>query len=59
MICCLVAEMDRLCVEKLANSLLLLAFFALTRFILSHHPSSPELIRGSLTLNLPKMGSLW
>jgi hypothetical protein len=39
------AEIPRLCVEKLGNSWLLPALFALIRKISSHHPSSPELIR--------------
>ncbi len=43
----LAAEMSRLCVEKLGDSALLPALFALIRNISSRHPSGPELIRGS------------
>ncbi len=46
---CVAAEMLRLCVEKLRNSQLLGALFALIRRISSHHTLDPELIRGSLS----------
>jgi hypothetical protein len=41
------AERPRLCVEKLRNSWLLRAFFALIRTLSSRHALDPELIRGS------------
>ncbi len=49
---CVAAEMLRLCVEKLRNSQLLRALFALIRRISSHHTLDPELIRGSLKFHL-------
>ena len=45
---CVAAERLRLCVEKLRNSRLLRALFALIRSLSSHHSLDPELIRGSL-----------
>jgi hypothetical protein len=42
------AEMPRLCLEKLRNSGLLCALFALIRNILSRYTLDPELIRDSL-----------
>jgi hypothetical protein len=44
------AEMPRLGVEKLRNSPLLRALFALIRAISSRHTLDPELIRGSLSI---------
>jgi hypothetical protein len=46
---CVPAEMPRLCVEKLRNSGLLRALFALIRNISSRHALDLELITDSLT----------
>jgi hypothetical protein len=46
----MLAEMSRLCVEKLLNSGLLGALFALIQNISSRHDLDPELIRDSVII---------
>ena len=51
---CVVAERLRRCVERLLNSGLLRALFALIRAIPSRHTLDPELNRGSLAFIVTK-----